>query len=332
MTAIPNCGPSFGIESAVTSPYLVLDNFLPIDLAKALRADIDAHFSAPNNHQPSTHQVWNYWYVPELYTYLRTTPEKVIERGRVESFMRALGTWSVEALGIADISWPYLSLYVCNCVQEIHNDSKNGRFGFVYSLTNDDRRTDGGETIILNDGDLFRRNLNTANAGRGFYAAIEPRFNRLLVFDDRMPHAVSRLEGSMDPREGRFVLHGHIGLLGHHGERDSIVVGALHDQQVRPVVQTAMLGFRENAFARSRLYHGPLILRLQVGPQGVVVSCRILVDRVISVDVSNVEWPRLRMALLRCFEGLKFPPADGPTTITQPILFGEAAEAGASTS
>ena len=37
---------------------------------------------------------------------------------------------------------------------------------------------------------------------------VEPLFNRMTVFDPRLPHGVSIVEGTRDPREGRLVLHG----------------------------------------------------------------------------------------------------------------------------
>ena len=37
---------------------------------------------------------------------------------------------------------------------------------------------------------------------------VEPRFNRMTVFDPRLPHGVPVVEGTHDPREGRLVLHG----------------------------------------------------------------------------------------------------------------------------
>ena len=75
------------------TPLVIVDDFLPRELAMAMREDIDAHFAKPGAHRADTHQVWNYWFVPELYTYLRTTPEKVIRRDRVEDFMDALRIW-----------------------------------------------------------------------------------------------------------------------------------------------------------------------------------------------------------------------------------------------
>ena len=37
---------------------------------------------------------------------------------------------------------------------------------------------------------------------------IEPRFNRLTVFDPRIPHGVREVRGTVDPRQGRLVMHG----------------------------------------------------------------------------------------------------------------------------
>ncbi len=37
---------------------------------------------------------------------------------------------------------------------------------------------------------------------------VEPRFNRLTVFDGRYPHGVRPVEGTRDPLRARLVLHG----------------------------------------------------------------------------------------------------------------------------
>ncbi len=298
------------------APYVVVDDFLPLDAAEAMRLDIDAHFGSYQSHRPETHQVWNYWFVPGLYAYLRTTPEKLIRPDRVESFMQVLRRWSAEALGLREVTWPYLSLYVSGCRQNLHDDSANGRFAFVYSLTRDRRMTSGGETLVLNEGDLFRKNVATAQAGAGFYASIEPRFNRLVVFDDRMPHGVERVDGSMNPVEGRFVMHGHI------RDRGAIVSGALTEQQVGTVVMEALIDFSAEALSRIRLYHGPVVFRLFIGTNGLVKSCAVLLDRVTATDANDMGWPKMRSNLMAKFTALKFPEANGETTVTQPVLMG----------
>src|ERR671924_670664 len=118
-----------------------------------------------------------------------------MRRDLVDNFMAALQAWATLTLGMGNVSWPYLSLYVSGCRQGLHNDAANGRFAFVYSLTRDQRRTIGGETLVFREGDPFRSRLADPSAGRSFYEVIEPKFNRLTVFDDRLPHAVERVEG-----------------------------------------------------------------------------------------------------------------------------------------
>jgi len=298
------------------SPILVADDFLPLELAVGMRQDIDTHFADPGAHRAATHQVWNYWFVPELYTYLRTTPEKIIRRDRVDAFMRALQAWSIATLGMGNVTWPCLSLYVGGCRQGLHNHAANGRFAFVYSLTRDQRRTVGGETLVLREGDPLRGNLARASAGAGFYDLIEPKFNRLIVFDDRLPHAVERIEGSMDPIEGRLVLHGHL------SESGTMITGALAGTVVEEALVGLLRDFAEQNSARIALYQGPLALRLVISAAGSVQTCNILVDRVIHEDPHHIEWEVLRADLVNRIKGLKFPPAPGETTITKPLVFG----------
>jgi Rps23 Pro-64 3,4-dihydroxylase Tpa1-like proline 4-hydroxylase len=306
--------PTLGVP--LRAPVVIVDDFLPRELAMTMRADIDAHFAEPSAHRADTHQVWNYWFVPGLYTYLRTTPEKVIRRDRVDGFMEALRTWSTALLGMGDVTWPHLSLYVSGCRQGLHNDARNGRFAFVYSLTRNQRRTLGGETLVFREGDPFRSKLAEASAGRSFYDAIEPKFNRLIVFDDRLPHAVERIEGSMDPVEGRFVLHGHL------NESDDID-GALPTTVVEEALVGLIKDFDARYLAHIGLYHGLLVLRFVISAAGSVEICDIVVDRVMHADPGHTEWEPLRGELMSRVKRLKFPPAEGETTVTLPLSFGK---------
>lgn len=299
-----------------TAPLIVVDDFLPPDVAAAMRQDIETHFANPEEHRPETHQVWNYWFVPDSYTYLRTRPEKIIARERVEAFHNELREWAIVTLGMATVTWPYLSLYVDGCRQGWHNDSVNGRFGFVYSLTRDDRRTIGGETLIRHEIDPFRAHFARAGAGRDFHDAIEPRFNRLLVFDDRLPHSVERVDGSMNPVEGRLVLHGHL------SEGGTIVEGALSAEAIIAPLFELLRQFRDELSAEAALYHGPLMLRMTIDAAGGVANCAAIVDRILHADPGHVEWEPLRERLIDQFRRLKFPAAGGETTVIQPLLFG----------
>ncbi len=295
------------MDSCVSERFLVVDDFLPRDQSAAMRADIDAHFANPAGHSPTTHQVWNYWYVPGSYTYLRTTPEKVIDRSKVEAFVNALRGWAARKLGLAGVTWPYLSLYVPGCLQGLHNDSTNGRLGFVYSLTRDDRKTIGGETVIVHDRDLFRTSLDRAQAGTDLFDLVAPKFNRLTLFDDRIPHAVQRVDGPMDPLEGRFVLHGHI------SEAGVVVDGSL----TREAVQERLEGAIEELRSSVGGVCGPLVLSLEIDPSGQVESVRPLLDRMVSdadlVNVRNLVSDRLG--------AVRFPAMPGPTRANVPLVF-----------
>lgn len=301
---------------ALTAPVIVIDDFMPAEVAAAMRADIEAHFSDPAHHRPESHQVWNYWYVPGLYAYLKTQPEKIIRRALVEQFIAALRNWSSAAAGLTTVTWPFLSLYVDGCNQGLHNDSKNGRFAYVYSLTPIERRTNGGETIVLHEGDPFRRNLRRANAGEGLYDLIEPRFNRLVVFDDRLVHGVQRVSGSMDPIEARCVMHGHI------EEAGPVIAGPLSRKSVAEGIRGTLGRFVADRLGLIHSYHGLLVLRFCVTPLGDVADARITVDRVFHEREYGSEWPEIRSKLLEAFRAAAFPPAPAETIVTVPLTFG----------
>jgi hypothetical protein len=299
----------------ITSPFLVVDDFLRLDVARSLRADIDAHFANPDKHQADTHQVWNYWFVPDCYTYLRTSAEKIIARPKIEGFVGALRNWSLKTLGLGAVTHPYLSLYVDGCSQVLHNDSLNGRFGFVYSLTNAPRKTIGGETLIMEEGDPFRRHLQKPTAFLGFCKAIEPRFNRLLIFDDRLIHGVQRVEGSMDPVEGRFVLHGHI------AESGPVVTGARSFEALQTEIKEALDRFIERDGEAAGAFHGPLTVHFTIGADGRVSDLRLMLDRVVGYEEADTEgWEAVRARLLAAFQDVRYPAADGPTTVVFPLL------------
>ena len=297
------------MTDCLTSRFHVVDNFLPEDSALSMRRDIDAHFENPGKHT-AEHQVWNYWYVPESYTYLRTTPEKVISRDKVDAFVDGLSRWAAMNLGFPAVTWPFLSLYIPGCSQVLHNDSTNGRMGFVYSLTRNDRKTIGGETIVMQDRDLFRAYLDKPAAGVGMFDKIEPLFNRLVLFDDRVPHAVQRVEGAMDPREGRFVLHGHI------SEGGIVAQGGLHADQVKAATDETIAELRDLV---SPTIKGPLVIRLTISAHGSVDGIRPILDRLASSASDDPSL--LREHVMERLSAVRFAAADAPTTANLPLIF-----------
>ena len=297
--------------------YTVIDDFF--NEANALRAGIDAHFAEPSRHRPETHQVWNYWHVPGLYTYLRTAPEKVLPRPVLDRFLAKLRALSLYRFGLSEVTWPYLSLYVAGCQQGLHNDSKNGRFGYVYSLTRwDERKFLGGETLIFHEREYFGSAAFTqANAGSGLYELVPARFNRLLLFDDRMLHAVPRLEGTMVPQDGRLVLHGHV------SEGPVAATGALPQAAAQAVVERERANLKRRVEEAGAGLAGLVTVRLTLDGDGKVMKDEVLFDRLLPTGRGAAEPEAAATAVRGFLRTLKFAEAGGSSLVTIPVPFGD---------
>ena len=298
--------------------YQVLPDFF--DDARAMRAAFDTHFADPINHVPEIHQVWNYWNVPGQYTYLRTQPEKVIPRPLCDRFFAALARVAIERYGMTVITWPFLSLYVAGCQQGIHNDSRNGRLGYVFSLTDwEARRFAGGETMIFADRrPAGSRGVTEAQAATDFYELVPSLFNQLLVFDDRVPHAVPRIEGTMGPHEGRVVLHGHI------QEGPALSVGALPVAIVRAVIASLLQAVRPRLAEAGKGLAGTLTLRVTVRADGQIESGQILYDRLLPMENGAAEPKDAINAAIGIVRTVRFPAAAAPSQVTFALPFGPA--------
>lgn len=298
------------MADCLTDRLYIIDDFLAAEKSASMRADIDAHFANPYSHKHDTHDVWNYWHVPGQYNYLRTTPEKVIQRDKVAEFVEALRSLAAVKFGFAEVTWPFFGLYVPGCSQNLHNDATNGHLGYVYSLTRNERQTIGGETMVMHDRDLFRSSLRTAAAGRAMFDLVEPRFNRLTLFDDRIPHAVQRVDGSMDPLEGRFVLHGHV------REGGVVAQGPLPPNEIQGPVVAVLKGLRERA---GDSVNGPLVLTVEIGSAGDVQATRPIFDRLASATNDNLD--QIRADAVAQIGALKFPAAASSTKANIPLMF-----------
>jgi hypothetical protein len=188
---------------------VIVDRFAPE--ATELRQTFDERFAEPRSTRADRF-VWDWWHVPGQYTALRTPAWTYFARKSYEAFHRRLVMWGRATVGCHDISPPWLSNYIDGCSQQLHGDLPHGPWAFVFSLTNWRTRTfAGGETLLLRDEVLdFWHDFRSVRAveEHELVRAIEPRFNRLTVFDPRIPHGVRPVTGTRDPREGRLVIHG----------------------------------------------------------------------------------------------------------------------------
>jgi hypothetical protein len=176
--------------------------------ARALRADYDARFGDPLK-ATTARFVWDYWNLPGQYTLLRSPPGSIFAPAHLAAFLDELALWAQTWLGLSAVSEPWLSCYVEGCEQRFHTDAAHGPWAFVYSLTPNvfHKKARGGYTRISNEfgggGDLTR-----AREEDELFTDVRADFNRLIVFDPRRPHAVERVTGVQDVREGRLVVHG----------------------------------------------------------------------------------------------------------------------------
>ena len=188
---------------------LIVDRFAPE--AVKLRSTFDARFANPRG-TGGDRFVWDYWHVPGQYTALRTPAWTYFPKRVYAEFHNRLVAWGRATLGCHDVSPPWLSLYVEGCRQELHGDLPHGPWAFVFSLTHWRERTfRGGETLLVRDEVLdFWHDFASVRGveERELIRAIEPKFDRLTVFDPRIPHGVRQVTGTHDPREGRLVIHG----------------------------------------------------------------------------------------------------------------------------
>jgi len=294
--------------------HLIRDRFYP-DAAK-LRAVFDERFAEPRSTRGDRF-VWDYWHVPDQYTHLRTPAWEYFPQRAYRAFHEALVRWGRETLGCWDISPPWLSCYVEGCQQHLHSDVPHGPWAFVYSLTPRRPVFQGGETQILRPEVLDYWPTFAGNVDRernSFVERIPPRFDRLVVFDPRLPHGVTRVSGTHDPREGRLVVHGWF------TEPRPFVEGALTPKQVDKALEDALGGLSE-ALAEFGALHGVLSVRLTAAKDGTIDKARVLANTVVGLEAPGSVEAQATRRVLRGLRGLSLPRARGTTEITIPLLF-----------
>lgn len=263
--------------------------------APSLRKVFDQRFKNPL--QSSTERfVWDYWHVPDEYTLLRTPAYTYFPRTIYERFHRYLVAWGREHLGCHDISPPWLSCYIEGCRQEPHQDVPHGPLAFVYSLTSPQARLHfrGGETFIKRPRTL-----------------IEPRFNRLVVFNPALVHGVKRVTGTHDPRFGRLVIHGWF------VNPRPFWVGPLTPEHVQETLDSQL------PLEHLPWGSGLLSLRLRITRSGRVSEVRELVNTLDGhgdrAHISARQEHLRTRKFLSYLKEMKFPTQKSPTVLTLPL-------------
>jgi len=158
----------------------------------------------------SEHQCWDYWFLPDVYCYLRTDAAKVLGADLVNDFLSHLETLCLSELGGVSPRSPWMTLHLNGMRHEIHNDSGNGVYGYVYSLTRNSSRFSGGQTCVAREQVFDALEPRQPKAWLRYFEVIPPVYDQLILFDDRLPHMVPVVQGTMNPLEGRVCLTGHL--------------------------------------------------------------------------------------------------------------------------
>jgi hypothetical protein len=293
---------------------LIEDGFF--SRAADLRKHFEKNFKDPRENH-SQRFVWDYWHVPGQYRLIRTPAYFYFPKKTYQDFHSYLVQWGRENLGCHDISPPWLSYYTEGCRQELHADVPHGPWAFVYSLSPKRIRFTGGETLILKDEVLnywTRFSAERQQEKNSFTERITPNFNRLVVFDPRVPHGVSEVEGVIDPMNARLVIHGWF------VKPRPYVVGGLTVGAVEKVL-SGLLMDSQPYFQQMGAVHGTVSIRFFVSAAGQVRSAKILTNTVQGLE-NPFEQRRYFHSWLKAFnKSLRFPAAKGPSKVTLPLLF-----------
>lgn len=293
----------------------IVDRFAPE--ADALRAVFDERFQDPRAARGDRF-VWDFWHVPAQYTLLRTPAWEYFPKRLYEPFHKRLVQWGRKHLGCHDISPPWLSCYVEGCRQELHGDLPHGPWAFVFSLTPwQRRRFRGGETLLVREPvlDFWHGFASERSVEEGeLLEEVPPRFNRLLVFDPRIPHGVRRVEGTLDPREGRLVIHGWF------VQPRPFVEGPLPARALQAAIEGLSEGLAplvEDGLPGT----GALAVGFRVSPTGSVDSLKVLSDTTRVPAAREAERRRAIRGILARIRALAFPRQRGASRVTLPLVF-----------
>ncbi|MGE4233853.1 MAG: 2OG-Fe(II) oxygenase [Bacteriovoracia bacterium] len=298
--------------------YFVEDSFY--SKAKSLRAHFDKCFSNPKR-LTAERFIWDYWNLPGQYTFLRTPAEDFFPKILFGDFKKELISWGKRNLGCFEITPPWLSCYVEGNEQRLHADMPHGPWAYVFSLSPQDIKFSGGQTLILKPGILkFWNTLNRSNLFKGFeeqqiFDEIVPRSNRLVVFDPRIPHGVRRVAGVQNVCEGRLVIHGWF------TNPRPYVEGDLRVSDIQSTVSKLAQYVFECHKNEINGCDGILTFKVFVEPSGKVKKVLLLISTLQSGDQTDKIKKELTKTVSSFFRSIRFSKKSKSSSIVIPLVF-----------
>lgn len=292
----------------------ILDDFARE--ARAMRQTFDRRFADPRK-ATGDRFVWDFWHVPGQYTHLRTPAWTYFPKPLYRAFHERLVRFGRTVLGCHDVSPPWLSCYVDGCEQRLHGDLPHGPWAFVFSLTPRHPKFSGGETLLVKDEVLdFWSDFESVRSVEepNVLEAIAPRFGRLVVFDPRVPHGVRMVRGTLDPREGRLVIHGWF------VRPRPFIEGPLPERALATNI-TALADSMQSMLASGPAPAGLLSFGFRVGKNGRVSSVRVLSDTTRVPSIDEPDRVRFVSAVRHSIGRWNFGKQRGTSKVTLPIAF-----------
>ena len=258
---------------------------------------------------------WDYWNVRDQYRLLRTPAQDFFGETLFQPFLNHLLQWGRRELGCQMISHPWLSAYVNDCYQEMHSDVPHGPWSFVYSLTPwKKRKFTGGETFVSKPKLLnYFHELDSSQSDETsqLIQKIPSMENRLVVFDPRYPHGVTRVNGVEDLLDARLVIHGWF------TEPRPMIEGALNTRKVIPGMDQIAQHLMD-AFSSADL-SGIFCARFEISSEGMISQVKILTSHLIHHQSGQVVPDSWIKKVIQFCHQIRFPKSSGKTLITLPI-------------
>ncbi len=288
------------------------DSFYP--KSHELRSYYEAQFKNPLQTH-SKRFCWDYWNVPDQYRLLRTPAQNFFGEKLFKPFLEHLLGWGRNNLGCQMISHPWLSAYVNDCYQDIHSDVPHGPWSFVYSLTPwKNRKFTGGETFVAQPRLLnyYQEYSSTqSDESKQLIIKVPAEQNRLIVFDPRYPHGVTRVNGVEDVLDARLVIHGWF------TEPRPMIEGSLTTKKAIPTMD--LIAEHLLSIFGSDDLSGTFCIRISVLASGKISQIEVLTAHLIHSATGQIIEARYIKGLLNSCASAQFPKSTGITKITLPI-------------
>jgi hypothetical protein len=292
---------------------LTIDSFYKD--AKKLRTHFEDRFRDPLEAR-SDRFVWDYWHVPNQYTALRTPAYHFFPKKTYDDFHNQLVWWGRRTLGCHDVSPPWMSCYLDGFGQELHGDLPHGPWAFVFSLTPwKTREFTGGETVLLKQDILEYWSRFESQRGLELGDIVEEvpaNFNRLTVFDPRIPHGVKTVKGPHDLLKGRLVIHGWF------VQPRPFIEGPLAPKDLQVLIDD-LSGELSEAINDGLDIQGMLSLRLSFAASGKITKVVVLTNSVKSPD-SAVEASIVKH-IVAWLKRASVRKQRGSSEVTLPLVF-----------